>query len=61
MEYARRWKGFTPAQVSERMRMIRAKRFKNEEEKKEHARVMVEARGVWKVIEGVRVFVRKSK
>lgn len=60
-EYKRRWKGFTPAQVSERMGMIRKNRFRTEKEKKEHANVMVEARGSWQIIDGKKVYVRNRK
>lgn len=42
--YARRWRGFTQKEVSERMAMIAAKRFKNKEDAIAHAHVMVAAR-----------------
>lgn len=57
-KFVRRWKGFTEKEVSERMSMIGKKRFKTTEEKKAHARAMVEARGSWKLIDGVKTYVR---
>lgn len=59
-KYIRRWRGFSVKEVSERMSMIAQNRFKSVEEKKAHARAMVEARGSWQVIDGIRKYVRKG-
>lgn len=60
MTFARRWKGFKVAEVSERMTMIGKNRFKNKRDAKLHAQRMVEARGHWEVVKGKRTFIRKN-